>query len=111
MVRCGRIEMAQEIIGANSKLCEQSEPCLLTRRDFLVAGAGAGVGLFALGLGGLGPTSTEAEAAPLDLDVFAGYPRAFFYRHVEGEARSGRLSYEEWEKRYLALGGLVGKVL
>src|SRR5918995_1707319 len=40
-----------------------------------------------------------------------GYPRALFFRQSEVEARGGNLSYEEWEKRYLPLGGIVGKVL
>jgi hypothetical protein len=90
---------------------KQARPCRgLTRRDFLLAGAGAG--LFVFGLGGGWPLGgSEAEAAPLDLDVFGGFPRAFYGRHVEGEVRSGDYSYEEWEKRNLPLGGILGKVL
>jgi hypothetical protein len=87
-----------------------AEPCGLTRREFLLAGAGAG--LFVLGLSGLGPGSSEAEAALLDLDLFAkGFPHAFFFRQTEGDARDGELTYTEWEKRYLPLDGIVGKVL
>jgi hypothetical protein len=82
----------------------------MTRRDFLVGSAG--VGLVVLGSGNLGPVSSDAEAAPLDLDLFAkGSPRAFFFRQSESDASTGELTYEEWEKRYLPLGGIVGKVL
>src|SRR5215210_6422297 len=91
--------------------CGQAKTRSLSRRDFLVAGAGAGAGLFVLGLGGLGSRS-EAEAAPLDLDVFAkGFPRAFFFRQTESDAAFGQLTYEEWESKYLPLGGILGKVL
>jgi hypothetical protein len=83
---------------------------LLTRRDFLVGSAG--VGLVVRGSGNLGPGCSDAEAAPLDLDLFTkGFPRAFFFRQSESDASTDQLTYEEWEKRYLPLGGIVGKVL
>src|SRR5215213_5303677 len=82
----------------------------LTRREFLAASAG----LLGLGLGGwyLLGTNKEDETAILDLEVFRqGYPRAFFFRTPEGAAASGKLSYREWEKRFLPLNGIMGKVL
>lgn len=84
----------------------------LTRREFLLTSAGAG--LLAFGLGGFGPpgAADEAEASVLDLEIFQqGYPPAFFYRQTEGDAFYGKLSYEEWERKYLPLNGIVGKVL
>jgi hypothetical protein len=81
----------------------------LTRREFLLAGAGASA--LALGIGLAGP-GREARAAPLDLEVFRqGYPRGFFFRQTERDARSGEYTFEEWEKMYLPLGGIMGKVL
>src|SRR3712207_3152269 len=72
---------------------------------------GVGAGLFALGSSGWSSASSVA-ASPLDLDVFKGYPNALFFRQPEYDARSSDLSfYEEWESRYLPLGGIVGKVL
>ncbi|MGH3147881.1 MAG: hypothetical protein ACRDTR_18990 [Rubrobacter sp.] len=68
----------------------------------------AGAGMFVLGLGGL---AQGADAAPPNLDILGDHPRAFFFRQAEGDASDGVLSYEEWESRYLALDGIVGKVL
>src|SRR4051794_18901694 len=87
-----------------------------TRRRFLSASAGVGAGLFVLGLGGFGCSHREEDAhlegSRTGLEVFRqGYPRALFFRQSETEARGGKFSYEEWEKRYLALNGIVGKVL
>src|SRR3954468_14885348 len=88
-----------------------------TRRRFLSASAGIGAGLFVLGLGGFGWSDRE-EDSPLEgsrpgLEIFQqGYPRALFFRQSEVDARTGKFSsYEEWEKRYLPLNGIVGKVL
>lgn len=65
-----------------------------------------------LGLSNRSLVGGEAAAAPLDLEVFQqGYPRSFFFRQTESEARSGEYTFEEWEKRYLPLGGIMGKVL
>jgi len=81
----------------------------LTRQRFL--GAGIGAGLFVLGVGGWA-SSGRGGGAPSGLEIFEqGYPRAFFFRQPEVEARRGNISYEEWEKRYLPLNGIVGKVL
>jgi hypothetical protein len=69
----------------------------------------------ALGAGGWGPPgfgAGEAAAAISDLEVFKqGYPRAFFFRQAEGDAYHGDLTYAEWEKKFLPLNGIVGKVL
>jgi hypothetical protein len=63
----------------------------------------------------LGPSLPEngtAEASPLDLEIFQqGYPRAFFFRQTEDDAQVSEVSFAEWEKRYLPLGGIMGKVL
>ncbi|MGH3147588.1 MAG: hypothetical protein ACRDTR_17475, partial [Rubrobacter sp.] len=104
--------MSLRNIRGDANFREQAEVRSLTRRDFLLSSAGAGAGLYVLGLGGLAP-GAEAQAAPLlDLDIFArGFPRAFYGRGVEGDVRSGTVSYEDWESRYLPLDGIVGKVL
>ena len=39
------------------------------------------------------------------------YPRAFFFRSSEGMARSVSVSYEEWEKTFERLTGIMGKAL
>jgi hypothetical protein len=71
--------------------------------------AGAGARLIVLGLGRAG--GREAEAAPLDLDLLTrGYPSAVSFRPSVGED-PGPVAYEQWEKRLLPLGGIVGKVL
>ena len=64
-----------------------------------------------LGLGVVvaGP-SRRGLAAPLQLDVFGDHPRAFSFRRPEGDARIG-LTFAEWERRFLPLGGIAGKVL
>jgi hypothetical protein len=73
--------------------------------------AGAGAGALVLGVGAGGP-GREAGAAPLDLEVFRqGYPRGFFFRQTERDARSGEYTFEEWESMFLPLGGIMGKVL
>ncbi|MBI5396557.1 MAG: hypothetical protein HZA91_14780 [Verrucomicrobia bacterium] len=43
--------------------------------------------------------------------VSGGEPRAFFFRQSEGLARSGRLPFENWEKTFLRLDGIMGKTL
>ncbi|UCD28225.1 MAG: hypothetical protein JSV03_14215, partial [Planctomycetota bacterium] len=40
----------------------------------------------------------------------AGYPRAFFFRNCEGLARSGQMTFEQWERTFTRLGGIEGKV-
>src|ERR671914_454205 len=87
----------------------------LTRRRFLGASAGLGAGLFVLGLGDHiwsdRSEDTHIGDSSSGLEIFRqGYPRALFFRQSEVEARGGNYSYEEWEKRYLPLGGIVGKV-
>lgn len=94
----------------------------LTRRDFLLASASAGAGLY-LGLGNRGLVSAAgAQPAPpaSNLEIFnAGWPRTFFFRQTEYEARDraisgqapGSLEFPEWEKRFSPLGGIMGKVL
>jgi hypothetical protein len=57
----------------------------------------------------------SALAAASDLSelpvVSAGEPRAFFFRQSEGLARSGRMPFEQWEKMFLRLDGIMGKTL
>ncbi len=65
---------------------------------------GLGLGVVVAGPGRRG------LAAPLQLDVFGDHPRAFSFRRPEGDARIG-LSFAEWERRFLPLGGIAGKVL
>jgi hypothetical protein len=96
----------------------------LSRRDFLLASAGAGAGLY-LGFANRGLVSAAgAQTPPPNApEIFtAGWPRNFFFRQTEYEARdeaifggNGRpttpLVYEDWAKRFLPLGGIMGKVL
>jgi hypothetical protein len=65
--------------------------------------------LIALPLAVSGAQAASSPALPAILD--AGYPRAFFFRRTEGEAAAGKLTFEQWEKRFLPLGGIMGKVL
>ena len=54
----------------------------------------------------------DSYASNTELEMFAkGYPRAFFFRASEGNAASGRMSFEDWEKAFLPLGGIEGKAL
>ena len=47
-----------------------------------------------------------------DLDIFRdGWPRAFFFRQSESIARAGRMPFENWEKMFLRLDGIMGKTL
>lgn len=39
------------------------------------------------------------------------YPRAFFFRHSEGLAASGRLTFEQWDRQFNGLMGIMGKAL
>lgn len=73
----------------------------------------------------LGPITRAAEFAVLiaaatlgaaepasRLPLVAGdYPRAFFFRQSEGLAAQQRVPYEEWEKTFGQLMGVMGKVL
>ncbi|MCX7826355.1 MAG: hypothetical protein N2689_12480, partial [Verrucomicrobiae bacterium] len=46
------------------------------------------------------------------LDVLRdGWPRAFFFRLSEGFARAGRMPFEQWDKMFLRLDGIMGKTL
>ncbi len=54
--------------------------------------------------------SYAADLEELEI-LRAGYPRAFFFRAAEGAARSRRFSYEQWERCFLRLNGIIGKVL
>ena len=92
----------------------------LTRRRFLIASIGAGLSVLGLGgsacdtRGGGSQPALQGEGSLPGLEIFRqGYPRAFFFRlpEVDARRRQGNLSYEEWEKRYLPLNGIVGKVL
>ena len=93
----------------------------ITRRDFLLASAGAGL---YLGLGNRGVDSAAGAqtAPPGNLEIFnAGWPRTFFFRQTEYEARDRAiyrqgqppepLTFESWAKRFSPLGGIMGKVL
>jgi hypothetical protein len=112
--RIARTNSSDKRSAISDDVRKQASAREYTRRRFL--GVSAGVGLFVLGVGGLA-LSGNAEDAPLagwphDLEIFRqGYPRALFFRMPEVEARRGVLSYEEWEKRFLPLNGIVGKVL
>ena len=61
---------------------------------------------------------TLAVTSPLvaqrldSLDVLnRGYPRAFFFRMAEGQARSGRVPWETWDATFSRLNGIIGKCL
>lgn len=57
-------------------------------------------------------TAVVSPGAPQDLDVLAlGEPRAFFFRSAEGLARSGRFPFDEWNRNFSRLNGIMGKVL
>jgi hypothetical protein len=46
-----------------------------------------------------------------DLEYFkSGYPRAFFFRPSEHFASSSKVSFEEWERIFIHLSGIMGKV-
>ncbi len=66
---------------------------------------GLGAGLLVLGPAGC------ASASPLDPGGPGGYPKALSFRQPEWDFRTGDVSYEDWESRYLPLEGIVGKVL
>ena len=84
---------------------KRATPNELTRRGFLLAG------LLAAGFGGR-PRVARAQPSLGSLDVFSrGYPHALYGRSVEDTARSGELTYDEFEKKYMPLDGIVGKVL
>ena len=86
---------------------ERAAAGVLTRRKFLSGSAGTVAGLLILGL-----SNCSREARDPILEIFRrGYPRAFFFRSPELDLRRGSLSYVEWEKRYLPLNGIMGKVL
>ncbi|MBI5683734.1 MAG: hypothetical protein HZC54_01505 [Verrucomicrobia bacterium] len=55
-------------------------------------------------------TASAADLRDLPV-VSAGEPRAFFFRQSEGLARSGRMPFEQWEKMFLRLDGIMGKTL
>jgi hypothetical protein len=85
---------------------EQKVNHRLTRRDFLLASMGLGAGLFVLGPGG------RTSASPLETGAFAeAYPKALFLHPSFSRLPSDSFTYENWEKRYLPLDGIVGKVL
>lgn len=86
------------------------KPRKLSRGEFLAAGAGAGLSVLALGPRGLALDGAGAQVPGLEI-FEQGYPRAFFFRQVEDDARAGRLSFEQWEKKYLPLNGIMGKAL
>jgi len=52
--------------------------------------------------------ATDVDA--LDL-VSGGEPRAFFFRQPEMYGQGGKLSFERWDKAFLRLNGIMGKVL
>lgn len=72
------------------------------------------IGRLALGIALL-PLLSPQEAGAGRLDQLyilkAGYPRAFFFRITEGQARSGRVPYQIWEQTFLRLNGIMGKCL
>ena len=58
------------------------------------------------------PTTARGEDRLGRLDLFRlGYPRAFFFRMTEGFARTGKLPFEEWDKTFARLNGIMGKAL
>ena len=68
--------------------------------------------MFALSVGSWACSSGRGEDSPSGLEIFEqGYPRGLFFRQTEVDVRGKGLSYEEWEKRYLPLNGVVGKAL
>ena len=53
-------------------------------------------------------SATDLRELPV---VSGGEPRAFFFRQSEGLARAGRATFEDWEKMFLRLDGIMGKTL
>jgi len=52
------------------------------------------------------------ESPPPPLRVLGdSYPRAFFFRQSEGLAASGRFTFEEWDRNFSCLMGIMGKTL
>jgi len=55
--------------------------------------------------------NSSGAQSPDRLDILqAGYPRAFFFRQSEKLARSQSLTFEQWERTFIRLGGIEGKV-
>ncbi|MFO7973704.1 MAG: hypothetical protein R6V12_03630 [Candidatus Hydrogenedentota bacterium] len=57
---------------------------------------------------GAGEPPTPLDGMPLITEVF---PRAFHFRQSEGLASNPRVSYEEWERHFTVLDGIMGKCL
>ena len=58
------------------------------------------------------PVALGSASASESLQVLTGgYPHAFFFRTSEMMAASPGLSYEDWEKNFDRLMGIVGKAL
>jgi hypothetical protein len=57
-------------------------------------------------------SALAADRNPAALDALSGgYPRAFFFRRSEGFAANPRTVYEQWDKTFSRLMGIMGKVL
>jgi hypothetical protein len=58
------------------------------------------------------PDAPDATSGLDGLRIMQGdYPRAFFFRGSEGLARNPEVSYEEWERTFNRLMGIMGKTL
>lgn len=66
--------------------------------------------LMAFAIGTLGREAGAAEPSRLTI-LDNAYPRAFFFRQSEGLAASGRLSFEQWDRQFNGLMGIMGKAL
>lgn len=56
--------------------------------------------------------NAQSAAPPAALPVRGdAYPRVFFFRQSEGLAASGRFTFEEWNKNFSRLMGIMGKSL
>jgi thiol-disulfide isomerase/thioredoxin len=85
------------------------QPKKISRRTVLKAGLAASLlsGLNVHTLPSLAQSTVTSKLQ--DLAIFkAGFPRAVFFR--QAEVLASRLSYEEWEKIFLPLDGIIGKV-
>ena len=64
---------------------------------------------FAAGCLGLAAMAAEPADFTSLMIMKAGYPRAYFFRLAEGQARNKKNTFDEWDKSFSRLMGIEGK--